>query len=112
MTLSVRVLGRAEADADDIYLWLLKRSPAGATAWYRALKDCLEQLRDSAETCSLAPEAAKVGVNLRQTFFKTPHGRNYRLLFVIVHHEVRVLRVRGPGQKLISRRDLPDEGAS
>ena len=41
--------------------------------------------------------------------FKTPHGRNYRLLFIIMEGEVRVLRVRGPHQKRLSRRDLPLE---
>jgi plasmid stabilization system protein ParE len=105
----VRVLGRAEADADDIYLWLMKRSPAGASAWFGALQRCLGRLSDIAGSCAAAPEAAKLGVDLRQALFRTPHGRNYRLLFVIVNGEVRVLRVRGPGQKLVLPRDLQVE---
>jgi plasmid stabilization system protein ParE len=110
MTLPVRVLGRAQADADEIYLWLLKRSPAGAYNWYAALSHRLSQLADLAGNCSQAPEAKKLNIDLRQAFFKTPHGRNYRLLFVIEAGEVRVLRVRGPRQRLVSRRDLPREG--
>jgi plasmid stabilization system protein ParE len=107
MTLQVRVLRRGQADIDDIHLWLRHRSPGGAAAWYAALVDRLNQLADSATACSIAPEAEKVGVDLRQAFFKTRRGRTYRILFVIVGSEVRVLRIRGPGQRAVSRRDLP-----
>jgi hypothetical protein len=40
-------------------------------------------------------------------FFKTRHGRTYRILFLLADQEVRVLRVRGPGQRPVSKRDIP-----
>ena len=35
---------------------------------------------------------------VRQVLFQTRHGRPYRILYAISGDEVRVLRVRGPGQ--------------
>ncbi len=46
-----------------------------------------------------------VHVLRRPFFFKTPHGRTYRGVFTIVDDEIRVLRVRGPGQPSLE----PDE---
>jgi hypothetical protein len=88
----------------------LKRSPAGASAWYVALHERLKKLADDATRCAMAPEAMKLGVDLRQAFFKTRRGRNYRLLFIIADDEARVLRVRGPGQKPVRMRDIPPQG--
>ena len=106
MTFLIRVLGRAQADVDNIYLWLCQRSPMGAIAWYAVLLEKLAELGDNASSCSIAPESARIGVELRQAFFKTRRGRTYRLLFVIVGAEARVLRVRGPGQRPVTRLDV------
>jgi plasmid stabilization system protein ParE len=107
MRLVVRLLGRAQADVDDIYAWLGRRTSLGAIAWYAALLEKLHELADTASSCSLAPEAARLGIELRQAFFKTRRGRRYRLVFLIADHEARVLRVRGAGQRPVTRRDLP-----
>ena len=107
MKILVRVLGRAQADIDHIYLWLRKRSPVGAAAWYTVLLHTLDELGDGRVAHSEAPEATKLGVELRQTLFKTRRGRVYRLLLVIREDELRVLRVRGPGQRPVAQRDLP-----
>jgi len=107
MTYVVRILGRAQADVDDVYLWLRRSSPTGAVAWYSAFLDRYTGLGENAMSCALAPEAARLGIELRQAFFKTRRGRSYRLLFVVTSGEVRVLRVRGPGQRPVSKRDLP-----
>jgi plasmid stabilization system protein ParE len=109
MTFQVRLLRRGQADADGIFLWLRKRSPAGAVAGYAALLKRLDDLSENATACSIAPEAQRLGVELRQAFFKTRRGRKYRLLFVMIGTDVRVLRVRGPGQRPITRRDLPSD---
>lgn len=39
--------------------------------------------------------------DLRETYFKTRHGRRYRIVFTIIGTEVRVLRIRAPGQRLL-----------
>jgi plasmid stabilization system protein ParE len=109
MTRLVRILSRAQADVDRIYLWLRRRSPAGAAAWYAALLHTLHELGGNAAVYSIAPEAQSLCIDLQQTFFKTRRGRTYRLLFVVRAEEIRVLRVRGPGQRPVTPRDLPAE---
>jgi hypothetical protein len=43
---------------------------------------------------------------IRQTLFKTPRGRTYRMVFTILGSDVRVLAIRGPGQAPLTRNDL------
>ncbi len=109
MTFQVRLLTRAQGDADQIYLWLRERSPQGAASWYSALLRKIDDLAVTAMACSVAPEASRLDIELRQAFFKTRRGRTYRLLFVFVGSEVRILRVRGPGQRPVTRSDVPQD---
>jgi plasmid stabilization system protein ParE len=109
MKLAVRVFSRAQADIEDIYTWLQTHSPGGASAWYAALFARLEELSETAASCSMAPEAAQLKLEIRQAFFRTRRGRTYRLLFLATAHEVQILRVHGPGQRPIRRGDLPLE---
>jgi plasmid stabilization system protein ParE len=86
--------------------WLSGRSPAGAERWLNAFDDAVEQLEQNADGCSLAPENSLVKREIRQTLFKTPRGRMYRMVFMIVGADVRVLAIRGSGQAPLKRRDL------
>lgn len=106
MNLPVRIQRRAQADADDIYDWIAKRSPAGAVRWYSAFRAAAASLETEHERCARALESESVGYDVRQRFFKTRRGRTYRLLFTIVEGEVRILRIRGPGQAPVTRDDL------
>ena len=45
-------------------------------------------------------------IDVRQALFKTRRGRIYRMLFTIVGNEVRILRVRGPGQAPVVADDV------
>lgn len=58
----------------------------------------MEELGRNAGACSAAAEAREIGLPIKQAFFRTRKGRTYRAVFLIVGDEVRVLRVRGPGQ--------------
>jgi plasmid stabilization system protein ParE len=109
MTFQVRLLTRAQEDADQIYLWLRERSPMGAVAWYTALLKKIDDLAVTATACFPAPEASPLDIEIRQAFFKTRRGRTYRLLFIIDGNEVRILRVRGPGQRPVTRSDVPQD---
>ncbi len=46
-------------------------------------------------------KSPKVQLPIKQVFFRTRRGRSYRAIFLIVGDEVRILRVRGPGQDSI-----------
>jgi hypothetical protein len=50
----------------------------------------------------LVPELSLPDFEVREILFKTRRGRYYRILYVIVEDEVRILRLRGPGEP-----DLP-----
>jgi plasmid stabilization system protein ParE len=108
MSYRVLVLDRAQRDADSIAAWLFKRSPIGALRWFLAFEVAKEKLSQDPLSYALAPEDGHFDFDLRQILFKTPHGKRYRALFTVDGDEVRILRVRGPHQRLIRKRDLPD----
>ncbi|TXT20200.1 MAG: hypothetical protein FD138_4251 [Planctomycetota bacterium] len=109
MTFSVRLVTSAKTDVDDIYGWLLARSAKGAFNWYSSLSARLEKLSQDASGCAVAREAHRLKRDLRETYFKTRYGNRYRMIFTIVESEVRILRVRALGQKLLRAKELPSE---
>ena len=106
MNLRLNILARARGDAQRIYDWLHERSPTGADAWYSALKNAANNLPFNPTGCSLAFEDELVDYEVRQFLFKTRRGRTYRGIFTIVGNEVRVLRIRGPGQRDLTAEEL------
>lgn len=106
MSFRVVLEPRAHQQFQQIARWLGERSPSGAEHWLDAFDDAIEQLERNADGCSLAPENSLVKREIRQTLFKTPRGRMYRMVFTIVESDVRVLAIRGPGQAPLKRRDL------
>jgi plasmid stabilization system protein ParE len=108
MSRRVTVLASAEADVDEILHWLAERSPSGADAWYRALAKKLDELATDADRYGIATEFRRLNPAIRQAFFKTRRGHRYRIVFLIVEPEVRILRVRGPGQKPLRGKDISE----
>ena len=86
---------------------IAERSAEGAERWLDALEKALDSVANSPESYSLAEEAdAFPHHTIRQFFFRTRRGRTYRGLFTVVGKEVRVLRLRGPGQDLVAPEDV------
>lgn len=102
----VRVLARAWRDLDEILGHVATRSPDGAARLLDRFEAEMSRLEANPFASALAPEAEAVGEAVRHAFFRTRAGRTYRALFLIVGDEIRVLRVRGPGQAPISTDDL------
>jgi plasmid stabilization system protein ParE len=102
----VTVLQRATDDVDSIYAWLMGRSPSGAAQWYSYFLEAASSLATEPERCAISIESERVGVPVRDRFFKTPSGRVYRIVFLVSGAEVRILRVRGPGQPPLKSSDL------
>jgi plasmid stabilization system protein ParE len=110
MSRTLRILALARADIDRIYDWLAERSPAGAATWYDALVAETQRILQHPESCGVIPEARpRWGRSIYQAIFKTAQGNPYRLIFELTETEVRVLRVRGPGQRPLRPRDLGTE---
>jgi len=47
-----------------------------------------------------------LGVELRQAFFKTRKGNTYRMILKLNPDEVKILRIRGQGQRPLSSDEL------
>jgi plasmid stabilization system protein ParE len=108
MNRSLRILARARADIDRIFDWLEKRSPQGAATWYNALFDAVGRIVGNPESYASAAEALpRWNRKIQQALFKTTRGNRYRIVFELAETEIRILRVRGPGQPPLRRRDLP-----
>jgi plasmid stabilization system protein ParE len=106
MTL-VRILPRAEQDAAHIFAYISEHSPDGAIRWWEAFECAIAALGSSnSEAYSIAPENDLTDLTLRQFLFKTRRGKTYRGIFTVVGAEIRVLRVRGPGQAPVDPEDL------
>src|SRR4051794_36535902 len=98
MSYQVRVLARARADLDGIVAWIAERSPEGAARLVARFEEALVRLEQNPFVAPIASESQELGEEIRHVMFRTRAGRTYRALFVVVGDEVRVLRVRGPGQ--------------
>jgi len=109
MKFHVTVLPEADENVNRIYLWIAKRSPEGAVRWYQRFLDVVKSLSQNPQKHGFAPENAFVEPEIRQVTFKTKLGLPYRVLFRIVQTDVQILHIRGPGQDLLSRNDLPNE---
>jgi plasmid stabilization system protein ParE len=101
------IFRRARNDAQVIFDWIAEKSRPGALSWNSAMQAAIRRLKSNPQSFSLAEESdAITEYELRQVLFKTRRGRTYRAVFVVVGGEVHILRIRGPGQSLLSDDDL------
>ena len=100
------VLELASRDVQEQFDYLRQRSPTGAESWYEVYLSALENLKLDPLGPGVAPENYQVEDEVRQVLFKTRRGFPYRILYTIVASEVRILRVRGPGQDLLGPQEL------
>lgn len=110
MKFCVKTLRKAEADIRSITKYIYERSPQGASAWLDAYRKARSRLETAADSCALADENEHFEIEVRQALFKTKLGRIYRMLFTIVGEEVRILRIRGPGQAPVFPEELGSSG--
>jgi plasmid stabilization system protein ParE len=106
MKYRVIALRRAEADVRHITGWIAEHSLQGAYTWLDAYEELLQRLADSADTCSAALEDTECSIPLKQALFRTRRGRTFRVIFTILGDQVRILRVRGPGQPPLQEDEL------
>ena len=105
MTYQVALHRRAEEDLASTATWISRQSPEGAAHWLDAYDRLVDELRQNPLAHGLAPEDEFIQRTIRQAFFKTRRGKAYRIIFTIEGDEIRILRVRGPGQAIVP----PDE---
>ena len=106
MNFHVKTLRKAESDIRKITNWIAERSPQGAEAWLSAYDSVRTRLANDPESCSAAEENEHFEIHVQQALFKTHGGRTYRALFTIMNGEVRILRIRGPGQATVQPEEI------
>jgi plasmid stabilization system protein ParE len=109
MSFSLRILPRAEKDAQHIFDYIADRSPEGALRWWDALQQAARKITENPERYGYALENSFSHFDLHQFLFKTLRGRTYRGIFVVVDGQIRVLRIRGPGQAPLDESEMPLE---
>lgn len=103
-----RVVLQPEAKLDLIeaveYLW--PHAPQGAERWTLGLLNAIQSLQTNPQQYAPAAEAQFFSRPLREWFYRTKSSIT-RAVFIIVDDEVRVLRIRRPGQDLLKDFELP-----
>lgn len=106
MIFRLQILPRAERDVQRIFNYISERSSAGAQRWWIAFDEASRRVTNSPRAYPVAAEQSISSFELRPFLFKTRRGRVYRGVFAIVNDEVRILRVRGPGQAPLTDDEL------
>lgn len=98
MGFMVQFSDEAKTNIDDIYRWIRQHSAQGAERWYLELLNAIESLATAGSTPgNIAAESENIQTEIRHLVFKSPRGRPYRILFMVVSQMISVLSVRGPG---------------
>tara|TARA_R110002073_G_scaffold328728_4_gene510359 strand:+ start:3329 stop:3649 length:321 start_codon:yes stop_codon:yes gene_type:complete len=93
--LTVIIMPIAEADIDEAYEWWRDhRSVEQANRWYREIFPVMQGLSISAARRPQSPEAARLGVDLRELYFGIGAHPTHRVVFIIDGSTVKILRVR------------------
>jgi plasmid stabilization system protein ParE len=109
MSYEIRVLARARQDLDELLTYISARSPEGAARLLARFEESLQTLQTNPSLAPLAPETSELEDDVRHILFRTRAGRTYRALFTVVGDQVRVLRIRGAGQRPLTRQDMESE---
>jgi plasmid stabilization system protein ParE len=106
MKFTLLIVRRAENDVERMYRWLSRRFLTGAIRWREEYVRAITDLTQDPLRFAFADEASLARREVRQRIFGTPRGGKYRILFGVSYDRVRILRVRGPGQPPLRRRQV------
>jgi plasmid stabilization system protein ParE len=106
MTYAIVLHRRALDDLGKILRWLKRRSKSGMEHWRDALDDCFLEIAKDPYRYAKVAEGSRVPAGIQQALFRTRQGNVYRVVFLVEQFEVRILRIRAPGQRNLRPRDL------
>ena len=98
MAYRVRLTPEAEADIEELYRWLIARTPLRGAEWFNGMMDAIESLASHPQRCPLAHEAPFFQEEIRQLLYGRGRGV-HRILFTIKDATVVVLHVRHGARK-------------
>jgi toxin ParE1/3/4 len=100
MKYQVEITDPAWVEVQEAYEWLAERAPVAADRWKAGLLEAIGNLETFPAACSLAPETAYFGREIRQLLYGKRHHK-YRILFEIREKMVIVLRVRHGARQIL-----------
>jgi plasmid stabilization system protein ParE len=106
MAYRVELARRAEADLEELYLWVIDRAPQQGARWFNGLERAVLSLDQHPKRCPVASESFDPDRPVRVlTYGRKPHA--YRIFFTVDDDAeiVHVLHVRRSAR----RRPIPDE---
>ena len=106
MAYRVEIARRAEADLEELYLWVIARAPQQGARWFNSLERAVLSLDQHPKRCPVAPESFDPNRPVRVLLYgRKPHA--YRIFFSIDDDAdiVRVVHVRRGARQ----RPLADE---
>lgn len=106
MSYWIHVLPAAQEDLELIVDRLLAKAATAAANWIEAYEQALATLAEEPERQAFSMEAKRLRLPIRDLLFKTSQGHRYRLIYLVVGDEVRVLRIRAPGQPFLRKKDF------
>jgi plasmid stabilization system protein ParE len=111
VTFRIEFTDVADMEVQDVFLWLLGRSPEQAGRWQAGLERAVDSLGQFPTRCPLAPESGAFDVPVRQLLYGS-----YRILFTLADADddgtldtVRILHVRHGARRLMSQDIEPDD---
>ena len=78
MAYRVEIARRAEADLEELYLWVVERAPQQGARWFNGLERAVLSLDQHPKRCPVAPESfdrrsAGPSADLRAKAVRVPH---------------------------------------
>jgi toxin ParE1/3/4 len=89
---------------DDLELarrWIARHSAERADLWLQGIFEAIQTLTSFPRRCPLAPESDLFADQIRQLL----HG-DYRVLFMVEDHQVRILHVRHGARRTMTTDDM------
>src|SRR5512134_3950288 len=95
MAYRVEITRRAEADLEELYLWVVDRAPQQGAKWFNGLERAVLSLDQLPKRCPVAPESINPDQPVRVlSYGRKPHV--YRVFFTVndTAEAVRVVHIR------------------
>lgn len=110
MAYRVEIAKNAEAELEELYLWVVERALQQGAAWFNGLERAILALDQLPDRCPIAPESIDPDNPVRVlSYGRRPHG--YRIFFTVNHSTkvVRVVHVRRGARQRPAADDLKGE---
>jgi len=110
MAYRVELAKNAEAELEELYLWVAERAPSLGAAWFNGLEQAILSLDQHPKRCRMALETFDPDQPIRVlNYGRSPHA--YRVFFTVDERAnvVRVVHVRRGARQRPAPRELKDE---